>query len=76
VLTRSSTKRSKQAHAPLPHDEDEVYPEIDEFALSQDEAEKLRNQGDIVDETDNEELSEEADEPFSGKTRKVERVPL
>ncbi|KAH0602477.1 uncharacterized protein H6S33_008816 [Morchella sextelata] len=73
--TRSSTKRSKQAQAPLPDDEDEVYPNIDEFASSEDEAEKLRDKADVGDETDDEETSEEADEPFSVKTRKVERAP-
>lgn len=73
--TRSSTKRSKQAQAPLPDDEDEVYPDIDEFASSEDEAEKPRDKADVGDERDDEETSEEADEPFSAKTRKVERAP-
>ncbi|KAH0607336.1 uncharacterized protein H6S33_002370, partial [Morchella sextelata] len=73
--TRSSTKRSKQAQAPLPDDEDEVYPDIDEFASSEDEAEKPRDKADVGDERDDEETSEEADELFSAKTRKVERAP-
>ncbi|KAH0603943.1 uncharacterized protein H6S33_006974 [Morchella sextelata] len=72
--TRNSTKRSKQAQASLPDEEDKVYPEIDKFASSEDEAETPRDKADIGDDTDNENTSEEADKPFSVKTRKVERA--
>ncbi|KAH0614390.1 uncharacterized protein H6S33_000026 [Morchella sextelata] len=71
--TRSSIKRSKQAQASLPNNEDEVYPDIDEFAWLEDKPEKRREKADIRDETDDEETSEEADEPFSVKTGNVER---
>jgi hypothetical protein len=70
----SSTKRSKQAQAPLPDDEDEVYPDIDEFASSEYEVEKPRDKADVRDEMDDENTSEEANEPFLVKTRKVERA--
>ncbi|RPB07334.1 hypothetical protein P167DRAFT_579338 [Morchella conica CCBAS932] len=41
--TRSSTKRSKQAQAHLPDDENKVYLHIDEFTSSEEKAEKPRD---------------------------------
>ncbi|KAH0603864.1 uncharacterized protein H6S33_007523 [Morchella sextelata] len=71
---RSSTKWDKQDQTPLPDDEDEVHPDIDEFASLEDEAEKPRDKTNVGDETDDKEISEEANEAFSVKTRKVERA--
>lgn len=47
---------------------------IDEFALSEYEAEKPKDKTDTGDKMDDDETFEEPDESFSAKTRRVERA--